>query len=58
MVGGTAVPVAGPVAQGQYEGLDQVNLGPIPASLAGRGDVPVVLTVDGRTANPATVTIK
>lgn len=54
-IGGVFVPVAGPVAQDQYAGLDQVNLGPLPQSLIGRGEVPVVLTVDGKTANSVTV---
>jgi uncharacterized protein (TIGR03437 family) len=57
-VGGVAVGIAGPVAQGEYAGLDQVNLGPLPASLSGRGEVAIVLTVDGTAANPVTVTIK
>jgi uncharacterized protein (TIGR03437 family) len=57
-VGGVAVPVTGPVAQGQYEGLDQVNLGPLPALLAGRGDVEVALTVDGKAANRVTVNLR
>ena len=57
-IGGTSVGVAGPVAQGQYVGLDQVNLGPVPRSLAGRGEVSIVLTVDGTAANPVTVSIQ
>ena len=50
-VGGVSVPVlyAGP--QSQFPGLDQVNLGPLPASLLGKGDVDVVITVDGVPAN-------
>jgi uncharacterized protein (TIGR03437 family) len=39
---------AGP--QGQYAGLDQVNI-PLPRELAGRGVVNVELTVDGKPAN-------
>jgi uncharacterized protein (TIGR03437 family) len=46
---------AGP--QTQFPGLDQVNL-VIPSSLAGAGAVPVVLTIDGQTANVVTVNIK
>jgi uncharacterized protein (TIGR03437 family) len=30
----------------------------VPRTLAGRGDVEVVLTVDGKTANPVTVSIR
>ncbi len=44
-----AVPYAG--AQSQYPGLDQVNVGPFPASLVGKGTVNLVLTVDGTPAN-------
>ncbi|QQS48958.1 MAG: hypothetical protein IPM66_10195 [Acidobacteriota bacterium] len=39
-----------------YEGLDQVNI-EIPRSLAGRGDVDLLLTIDGKTANPVTLKI-
>jgi uncharacterized protein (TIGR03437 family) len=45
---------AGP--QGGFAGLDQVNVR-VPRSLAGRGDVDVVLVVDGKTANTVTVNI-
>jgi uncharacterized protein (TIGR03437 family) len=41
-------------AQGEFAGLDQVNL-PISRSLAGAGTVNVRLTVDGRAANVVTV---
>ena len=44
-------------AQPQYPGLDQVNL-IVPPSLAGAGEVPVVLTVDGQTANVVTINLK
>jgi uncharacterized protein (TIGR03437 family) len=46
---------AGP--QTQYPGLDQVNV-VIPRSLAGAGEVPVILTVDGQTANVVTINIQ
>ncbi|HEX8998979.1 MAG TPA: hypothetical protein VGB07_03700, partial [Blastocatellia bacterium] len=45
----TPIPYAGP--QGEFVGLDQVNAGPIPRSLIGRGEVGLLLTVDGKTAN-------
>ena len=50
-VGGVSVPVlyAGP--QSQFQGLDQINLGPLPAGLQGKGDVDVIITVDGVPAN-------
>jgi uncharacterized protein (TIGR03437 family) len=47
---------AGP--QGVYAGLDQVNLGPLPRTLSGRGELDLVLTVDGLKANTVTVAIK
>ncbi len=56
-IGGVNTPVAYAGSQGSYTGLDQVNV-QIPTSLAGRGDVPLVLTVNGVAANPARVTLK
>jgi penicillin amidase len=49
------VSYAGP--QGAYEGLDQVNA-LVPRSLIARGEVDVVLTVDGQVANTVTVYIQ
>jgi uncharacterized protein (TIGR03437 family) len=56
-IGGLSSPViyAGP--QGQLFGLDQVNM-LVPRSLAGRGDVNVVLTLGGKVANTVSVNIK
>jgi uncharacterized protein (TIGR03437 family) len=55
--GGVTLPMlyAGP--QGQYPGLDQVNV-QIPASMAGAGLVSLTITADGRTANAVTVKIR
>jgi len=55
-VGGEAMQVlyAGP--QSEFVGLDQVNL-ILSRSLIGRGEVNVVLTVDGKVANTVTITI-
>jgi len=57
-VGGAAIPAlyAGE-APGLF-GLDQINAGPLPRSLAGRGEVNLVLTVDGRAANTPIVSVK
>jgi uncharacterized protein (TIGR03437 family) len=55
-VGGVAAEVLGAVAQGQYPGLDQVNL-KLPPGLSGRGEVEIVLTVEGRAANKVTVSV-
>lgn len=56
-VGGAAATVNYAGAQGSYVGLDQANI-LIPTSLAGRGDVDVVLTVDGKSTNVVTVNMK
>ena len=57
-VDGVPVPFAGPVAQGQFDGLDQLNLGPLPRELAGRGEVDIAVTIDGKEANVVTVAIQ
>lgn len=51
-VGAVAVP------QGSFAGLDQVNLGPLPRSLKGRGELDIIVTVDGKRANAVTVNIQ
>ena len=57
-IAGVAVPVAGAAAHSQYAGMDQVNLGPLPRTLVGKGSSSVVLKVDKRTANSVTVNIR
>lgn len=57
-VGGLPVPVLAAIAQGQFPGLDQVNVGPLPRSLAGKGVVDIVVTVDNARANTVTATIR
>jgi uncharacterized protein (TIGR03437 family) len=54
-VNGASVSVSYYGAQGSYAGLDQVNLGALPASLAGAGVVNLVVTADGKAANTVTV---
>jgi len=56
-IGGTKVPVTYAGAVSSDPGLDQINIGPLPQSLAGtgKGDVPVIVTVDGAPANTVTV---
>jgi uncharacterized protein (TIGR03437 family) len=55
--GGTDAPVSYAGPQNDFAGLDQINV-ELPRSLKGRGEVTVNLTVDNRTANAVTVTIK
>ena len=57
-VGGQPAPVLYVGVQGTYDGLDQVNVGPVPRSLIGRGRVTIVLTADGQTANPVELAIR
>jgi uncharacterized protein (TIGR03437 family) len=56
-IGGVNATVDFASAQTQYAGLDQVNV-LIPSTLAGRGEVDAVVTVDGRPANAVRVRIK
>jgi len=57
-VNGVNVPILNSLPQSQFPGLDQVNVGPLPLSLQGKGAVNVVLTVNGTAANTVTVNFK
>ncbi len=57
-IGGENVPVYGAVAHPGFVGLDQAVVGPVPSSLAGRGEVAVQLNFDGILANPVTVSFR
>ena len=54
---GQPVPVLAALAQGEFAGLDQVNIGPLPRSLAS-GSVTVRLEFDGRQANDITIRLR
>ena len=54
---GIGIPVLGAVPQGEFVGLDQVNIGPLPRNLP-KGNINLVLTVDGRETNTVTVNIQ
>lgn len=56
-INGTSLPVAYADAQPTAEGLDQVNV-TLPSSLSGSGQVNIVLTVNGQTANPVSIDIQ
>ncbi len=56
-VGGVTVPVLYANKQPDFIGLDQVNIA-LPKTLLGRGEVDVVLTVDGKVANPVKILLK
>jgi uncharacterized protein (TIGR03437 family) len=56
-IGGENAPVSYAGSQTEFLGLDQCNV-LIPRTLAGRGEVEVALTVDGKIANAVSVRIK
>ena len=56
-IGGQAATVDFAGVQGQFVGLDQINV-LIPRSLIGKGETDLVLTVDGKAANTVRVNIK
>ena len=56
-IGGTKCETLYAGAQGSLVGLDQVNIR-LPPTLAGRGAVDIALIVDGKAANPVSVSFK
>ncbi len=56
-IGGTEVEVLYAGDQKEFVGLDQVNLRLTPA-LAGRGQVAIILSIEGRATNPLTINFK
>jgi uncharacterized protein (TIGR03437 family) len=57
IVGGVDVPVVYAGAHGSYIGVDQINV-LLPSTLAGKGDVEVILTVDAQVANTVKISIQ
>lgn len=55
-IGGVAATVVGVAAQPEFVGLDQLNV-IVPRELAGRGEVEVRVTIDGKLANVVTIVI-
>ena len=58
LIGGELASVISAGPQGEYVGLDQINVGPLPRRLAGRGEVELLLFVDGIQANTLAVNIR
>ena len=56
-IGGINADVLFAGAQGGFAGLDQINVR-LPRNLAGRGEVDIILTVEGKVANVVRVNIK
>lgn len=48
---------ASQVPQGEFAGLDQVNVGPLPRSLAGAGEVNVIVAATETASNTVTIVI-
>jgi uncharacterized protein (TIGR03437 family) len=57
-IGGVPVMVGFAGAQTQFVGVDQLNIGPLPRNLAGRGEVDVVITVEGKVANTVKIAVE
>ncbi len=58
VVGGETVNVLGAGPQGEFVGLDQVNVGSLSRRLAGRGEVQILMFVEGIAVNPVSVNIR
>ena len=55
--GEQAMPVAGAAAHSVYPGLDQVNIGPLPASLAERDVIALTVRAGGVSSNAVTLSL-
>jgi uncharacterized protein (TIGR03437 family) len=56
-IGGESIPITFAGPHSQMVGVDQVNAGPLPASLRGRGNVSLELLVEGQSANALSIQI-
>lgn len=54
-IGTTSIPIQFIGATRDYVGLDQLNIGPLPLTLAGSGIQPLSVTIDGVSANQSRV---
>ena len=57
-IGGRDVAVLFAGAQDGWAGLDQVEIGPLPRSLAGKGEVGVAISAAGITSNTVTIVVE
>jgi uncharacterized protein (TIGR03437 family) len=55
-IDGERMPVIYAGVQPEFAGLDQINVGPLPRRLIGRGVVPVIVEIDGRLSSAVTLT--
>jgi uncharacterized protein (TIGR03437 family) len=57
-INGLNMPNVAWAASPQYPGVDQVNIGPLPRTLIGKGSVDVVVTADGIPSNVTNLTFR
>ncbi len=57
-IGAVSVPVSYAGAQAQFPGLDQINVGPLPQSLVGKGQLNLTVLVDGVPSNPVALSFQ
>ncbi|HKQ79316.1 MAG TPA: hypothetical protein VJ810_36820 [Blastocatellia bacterium] len=57
-IGGVNSQVTFAGAQGEFVGLDQINIGPLQRSLAGRGEINMILMAEGKSANTVKINIQ
>lgn len=58
LAGDGAIPTLFFGPQGGFVGLDQINVGPLPRSLEGAGEIPIQLQAAGRASNSVTITVR
>ena len=56
-IGGAKATVQYVGAQGSFDGLDQMNI-LLPRSVAGKGKVDLLVTIDGKAANPIDIAVR
>jgi uncharacterized protein (TIGR03437 family) len=56
-IGGVDAPVIHAIPQPNFTGLDQITLR-LPRSLSGRGETEILLLVEGKSANPVSISIR
>ena len=58
LVGNQSVPILAVAPSPEFPGLDQIAIGPLPASLAGAGTVQVTVSIAGNTSNALSIVIQ
>ncbi|MFN0106159.1 MAG: aryl-sulfate sulfotransferase, partial [Bryobacteraceae bacterium] len=58
VIGGTPIPVTAVAQSAQFPGVDQINVGPVPRALAGKRNLPVVLSAGEAVSNAVVVSFQ